>query len=203
MPSPGAAAREQHFDVVDTGSQALNADGRPPGVIALDRRPLLTCRHASASGPRSVKTTSPFDMDSNQLKKAGLKVTHPRMMILNILTEQHDRHLTAEDVYKILLENGGEIGLATVYRVLTQFETAGLVKRHHFDGGQSVFELDEGQHHDHLVCLKCGQVVEFYDEGIERRQKEIAEERGFDLKDHALILYGTCNRENCTGQSKN
>ncbi|MDO8844518.1 MAG: ferric iron uptake transcriptional regulator [Methylicorpusculum sp.] len=132
-------------------------------------------------------------MEKQDLKNAGLKVTLPRMKILEILENQtEERHLTAEQVYKILLSENEEIGLATVYRVLTQFEAAGLVKRHHFEGGNSIFELDRGGHHDHIVCLKCGKVDEFTDPIIESRQKEIASKLGYDLTDHSLYLYGFC-----------
>ncbi len=134
-------------------------------------------------------------MDNQQLKKAGLKVTLPRMKILQILEQAPSRHMSAEDVYKTLLEQGDDVGLATVYRVLTQFEQAGLVLRHHFEGGHSVFELDHGRHHDHLVCLQCGKVVEFIDEVIEQRQKAIAEKYKMELTDHSLYLYGVC--ESC------
>lgn len=131
-------------------------------------------------------------MENQQIKQAGLKVTLPRVKILKILETSDRRHLTAEDVYKELLANGDEIGLATVYRVLTQFEGAGLVRRQHFEGGQSVFELNRGGHHDHLVCVKCGKVVEFVDEVIELRQRRAAEEQGFILSDHSLVVYGIC-----------
>ncbi|MDD5035381.1 MAG: ferric iron uptake transcriptional regulator [Methylococcaceae bacterium] len=132
--------------------------------------------------------------ESQHIKKAGLKVTSPRVKILEMLENRipSDRHLTAEEVYKALLQEGEEIGLATVYRVLTQFEAAGLVKRHHFEGGNSVFELDQGQHHDHVVCVKCGRVEEFRDEIIEQRQQEIAGKMNFKLTDHSLCLYGMC-----------
>ncbi|WP_371822615.1 ferric iron uptake transcriptional regulator [Methylococcus sp. EFPC2] len=132
--------------------------------------------------------------DNIEIRKAGLKVTSPRVKILEMLESRtaSDRHLTAEDVYKTLLADGAEIGLATVYRVLTQFEAAGLVKRHHFEGGNSVFELDRGEHHDHMVCIKCGRVEEFKDDLIERRQREIAREKDFGLTDHTLCLYGIC-----------
>ena len=129
-------------------------------------------------------------MERQDLKKAGLKVTLPRMKILQLLETSDEHHLTAEAIYRVLLEAGEEIGLATVYRVLTQFEAAGLVNRHHFEGGQAVFELDRGKHHDHMVCSRTGKVVEFYDEIIEQRQKEIAKEHGFKISDHSLILYG-------------
>ncbi len=126
------------------------------------------------------------------LKDAGLKITAPRLKILQLLESTSVRHVSAEDVYKLLLENGEEIGLATVYRVLTQFEDAGLVARHHFEGGHSVFELSPDQHHDHIVCVKCGKVEEFNDVEIERRQKMIAESLGFELTDHDLNMYGLC-----------
>ncbi|MEX0732945.1 MAG: ferric iron uptake transcriptional regulator [Aquisalimonadaceae bacterium] len=132
-------------------------------------------------------------MESKDLRKAGLKVTLPRLKILEMLERSNLRHLSAEDVYKALLESGEDIGLATVYRVLTQFESAGLVQRHHFEGAQSVFELDEGKHHDHLVCLQCGLIEEFVDRVIEDRQMKVADERGFRITDHSLILYGTCS----------
>ena len=129
-------------------------------------------------------------MQSQDIKQAGLKITQPRLKILELLTDSSDKHLSAEEIYRLLLENGDEIGLATVYRVLTQFETAGLVVRHNFEGGQAVFELASDDHHDHMVCVKTGKVVEFYDEIIEQRQKDIAKEHGFKITDHSLILYG-------------
>ncbi len=129
--------------------------------------------------------------DQNQdLRKAGLKVTLPRVKILQMLERSDTRHLSAEDVYKALLEAGEEVGLATVYRVLTQFEQAGLVERHNFDGGHSVFELDSGEHHDHLVCTETGKVIEFHNDKIEALQEQIAKEYGYDLVDHKLVLYG-------------
>ncbi len=132
-------------------------------------------------------------MESKDLRKAGLKVTLPRMKILEILEAADDqRHFSAEDVYKQLLEAGEDIGLATVYRVLTQFETADLVMRHHFESGHSVFELNRGPHHDHILCVRCGKVDEFVDETIERRQREIAENSGYRMTDHSLYIYGIC-----------
>jgi len=131
-------------------------------------------------------------MESADIKKAGLKVTLPRIKILDIMEKSETRHLSAEDVYKHLLEDGEEVGLATVYRVLTQFESAGLVARHHFDEGHSVFELNQGHHHDHIVCVKCGKVEEFMDETIEQRQKDIAADAGFQITDHCLYIYGVC-----------
>ena len=133
-------------------------------------------------------------MDSTELKEAGLKVTVPRMKILEILASAKPHHMSAESVYKALLEAGDDVGLATVYRVLTQFEQAGLVKRHNFEGDSAVFELDQGEHHDHLVCIKCGHVDEFVDEEIERRQESIANDAGFTMTDHSLIIYGVCKR---------
>ncbi|MEN8261622.1 MAG: ferric iron uptake transcriptional regulator [Pseudomonadota bacterium] len=133
-------------------------------------------------------------METQDIRNAGLKVTLPRVKILEMLERRQvsDRHLTAENVYKNLLEQGEEIGLATVYRVLTQFEAAGLVKRLHFEGGNSVFELNRGQHHDHILCVKCGKVDEFTDETIEARQQEIAEKLGYEMTEHCLYLYGIC-----------
>ena len=128
-------------------------------------------------------------MEAIDLKKAGLKATLPRIRILQILEDSNERHLSAEDVYKTLLGQGEEVGMATVYRVLTQFEAAGLVMRHNFDSGHSVFELDHGVHHDHMVCLKTGKVIEFKNEEIERLQKEIANSHGFELVEHSLVLY--------------
>ena len=130
--------------------------------------------------------------ENQELRKAGLKVTLPRVKILQILESSETKHLSAEDVYKALIEADEDVGLATVYRVLTQFETAGLVIRHHFEGGHSVFELDSVDHHDHLVCNKCGQVEEFFDEVIEEQQEKIATKFGFKITDHSLYLYGLC-----------
>lgn len=131
-------------------------------------------------------------MQAQDLKDAGLKATVPRLKILEILENKKDQHMTAEDVYKALLESNEDIGLATVYRVLTQFETAGLVARHHFEGGQSVFELDQGGHHDHILCVSCGRVDEFVDDVIEERQRAIAEKAGYEITDHSLYIYGIC-----------
>ena len=131
------------------------------------------------------------------LKTAGLKATLPRLKIINLFETSRVRHLTAEDVYKMLLTEGLDIGLATVYRVLTQFEQAGLLVRHHFESGKAVFELNEGKHHDHLVCLQCGRVEEFYDAAIEKRQNAVAKERGFEISGHALYLYAECVKPRC------
>ena len=124
-----------------------------------------------------------------ELRKAGLKITLPRLKILEILENANNRHLSAEDIYKDLLDSGEEIGLATVYRVLTQFEGAGLVTRHNFEGGHSVFELDDGEHHDHMVCVDTGEVIEFTSDEIEQLQHDVAEKAGFELIDHSLVLY--------------
>ncbi len=131
-------------------------------------------------------------MESSDLKKAGLKITLPRMKILEFLEASNTRHQSAEDIYRALRDDGEDIGLATVYRVLTQFETAGLVDRHHFESGQAVFELNEKGHHDHIVCVSCGKVEEFYDEMIESRQREVASDKGYEVTDHSLTLYGKC-----------
>ena len=128
-------------------------------------------------------------LQRQELRKAGLKVTLPRLKILEFLESSKQRHLSAEDIYKELLKTGEDFGLATVYRVLTQFETAGLVKRHNFEGGHSVFEMDQGEHHDHMVCVETGEVVEFVNDEIERLQQEIAKENDFELIDHSLVLY--------------
>lgn len=130
--------------------------------------------------------------ESQQLKQAGLKVTTPRIRVLQILAQTNAHHLSAEDVYKSLLEMDEDVGLATVYRVLTQFEAAGIVSRHNFEGGHSVFELSKADHHDHLVCLQCGRVDEFYDDMIETRQDSIAQKAGFSITSHSLNIYGTC-----------
>ena len=132
--------------------------------------------------------------NDKDLKDAGLKITLPRLKILQILEKSKEHHLSAEDIYRHLLDSDEDIGLATVYRVLTQFEEAGLVTRHHFEGDQSVFELDRGEHHDHLLCVKCGRVEEFVDEIIEKRQQEIAKQAGYSITDHNLNIYGICGK---------
>ena len=130
-----------------------------------------------------------MDQETRELRKAGLKVTHPRMRILQIFEEEGVQHLSAEDIYRRLLASGEDIGLATVYRVLTQFEAAGILMKHNFEGGQAVYELDRGKHHDHMIDVDSGKVIEFVSEEIERLQKEIADRHGFDLVDHSLVLY--------------
>ena len=141
-------------------------------------------------------------MEGNDLRKAGLKVTLPRVKILEILENSPNRHLSAEDIYRRLVDLREDIGLATVYRVLTQFESAGLVTRHHFADGMAVFELNAGPHHDHILCLDCGHVEEFVDAGIEERQNSVAERLGFAISEHALVIYGHCQRTNCPHRGK-
>ena len=154
------------------------------------------CSRARRPGCHSRAIDSFHDL-SQDLKSAGLKATLPRLKIINLFEASKVRHLTAEDVYKLLLGEGLDIGLATVYRVLTQFEQAGLLVRHHFESGKAVFELNQGTHHDHLVCLQCGRVEEFYDAEIEKRQVKIARERGFEISEHALYLYADCTKVRC------
>ncbi|MEL4177562.1 ferric iron uptake transcriptional regulator [Roseateles sp. PN1] len=139
---------------------------------------------------------------TEEIKNSGLKATLPRIKILEIFQKTAQRHMTAEDVYKALLTEDADIGLATVYRVLTQFEQAGLLSRNHFESGKSVFELNEGAHHDHLVCLTCGRVEEFFDPEIEARQHAIALQRGFDLQEHSLALYASCVKKDCEHRNK-
>jgi Fur family ferric uptake transcriptional regulator len=139
--------------------------------------------------------------DSDDLRNAGLKATLPRLKILNLFETSDVRHLSAEDVYKMLLAEEMDVGLATVYRVLTQFEQAGLLIRHHFEGDRAVFELNRGAHHDHLVCMQCGKVEEFYDPEIEKRQNKIAQERGFVIRDHSLYLFAECTKTNCPNKA--
>lgn len=140
----------------------------------------------------STRETESAQLEGKDLRNAGLKVTLPRLKILEILEDGSSRHQSAEDIYKALLSSNEDIGLATVYRVLTQFEAAGLVTRHHFENGMAVFELNRGDHHDHIVCVDCGAVSEFVDTAIEERQKAVARERGFEMHDHSMILYGRC-----------
>jgi Fur family ferric uptake transcriptional regulator len=136
-------------------------------------------------------------MEGKDLRKAGLKVTLPRLKILEILERSGTRHMSAEEIYRRLIGSAEDIGLATVYRVLTQFEAAGLVARHHFEDGMAVFELNQGAHHDHIVCMDCGQVEEFVDAGIEERQEAIAARLGFTIGEHSLVIYGRCQRPDC------
>ena len=144
----------------------------------------------------------PPQTHADELKSSGLKATLPRIKILEVFQRTSLRHMTAEDVFKALLLEGADIGLATVYRVLMQFEQAGLLSRSHFESGKSVFELNEGQHHDHLVCLSCGRVEEFFDAEIEQRQRAVAQARGFQLQDHALSLYAECIKTDCPHRGK-
>ena len=139
---------------------------------------------------------------AEEIKNSGLKATLPRIRILEVFQKTALRHMTAEDVYKALLHEGSDIGLATVYRVLMQFEQAGILSRNHFEAGKALFELNEGTHHDHLVCLDCGRVEEFYDPDIEQRQRSIAQARGFELQDHALAMYAVCTRAACPHRAR-
>ncbi len=137
----------------------------------------------------------------DELKSTGLKATIPRLKILEVFQRSGQRHMSAEDVYRILLQERSDVGLATVYRVLTQFEQASILTRSQFEGGKSVYELDQGQHHDHIVCLDCGQVEEFYDPEIEQRQQAVAKLKGFTITDHSLSLYATCNKAQCPNRA--
>jgi len=152
--------------------------------------------------PYGHKNESIMSENSKNLKNIGLKATYPRLKILDLFQNSGLRHLTAEDVYRQLMSEGMDIGLATVYRVLTQFEQAGLLERHYFEAGKAVFELNEGGHHDHLVCLQCGIVEEFFDPEIEKRQNSIAKARGFEVREHALYLYADCKKPNCPNRDK-
>jgi Fur family ferric uptake transcriptional regulator len=143
---------------------------------------------------------SPIDAHVTDLKNTGLRVTTARVSILDVFENSKRRHLTADDVFKTLLKNSLDIGLATVYRVLTQFEHAGILIRSNFESGKAIYELNEGHHHDHLVCIECGNVEEFVDPEIEKRQHKVAKEKGFSVKDHSLTLYGSC--KNCCSQNK-
>jgi Fur family ferric uptake transcriptional regulator len=136
------------------------------------------------------------------LKNAGLKSTLPRLKVLSLFESGQARHMSAEEVYKLLLSTGDDVGLATVYRVLTQFEQAGLLVRHNFEGGKSVFELDQGTHHDHIVCLQCGHVEEFFDADIEARQENAAAERGFTIRNHSLSIYADCAKTDCPNKTR-
>jgi Fur family ferric uptake transcriptional regulator len=135
--------------------------------------------------------------DQKDLKNAGLKATLPRLKVLSLFENSKERHLSAEDIYKVMINSGEDVGLATVYRVLTQFEQAGLLIRHHFESGKAVFELNHGSHHDHIVCVKCGRVEEFYDAEIEKRQECAAAKLGFKMQDHSLTIYGICEKQPC------
>ena len=140
--------------------------------------------------------------NADELKNSGLKATLPRIKVLEMFQKTSQRHMSAEDVFKMLLAEGSDVGLATVYRVLMQFEQAGILSRNHFESGKAVFELNEGKHHDHLVCVDCGRVEEFFDAEIEKRQRAIAQSRGFEIQDHALALYASCTKKNCQYRNK-
>ena len=157
------------------------------------------CKRAVLGG--SIFSGKNFMNNINELKNTGLKATLPRLKILEIFQAGKQRHMTAEDVYRVLLEDRSDIGLATVYRVLTQFEQAGLLNRSNFESGKAVFELNEGQHHDHLVCLDCSKVEEFHDAEIEKRQHAVAKAKGFTIADHSLSIYAHCIKENCPNRA--
>jgi len=150
-----------------------------------------------STGPRPAFPREISMSNIDELKNTGLKATLPRLKILEIFQAGKQRHMTAEDVFRVLLEERSDIGLATVYRVLTQFEQAGLLNRSNFESGKAVYEINEGQHHDHLVCLDCGKVEEFYDAEIEKRQQAVAQAKGFAIADHSLSIYANCTKENC------
>ena len=139
---------------------------------------------------------------SKDLHQAGLKVTLPRLKVLNLFESSENQHLSAEDVFKMLIASGEDVSLATVYRVLTQFELSGILVRHNFEGGKSVFELNHGEHHDHIVCMQCGHLEEFFDSAIEARQNKIAAEHGFTIHDHSLYIYGDCTKESCPNKQR-
>ena len=141
-------------------------------------------------------------MEGKDLRRAGLKVTLPRLKILEILEHSNTRHMSAEEIYKTLLDSSEDIGLATVYRVLTQFESAGLVARHHFENGMAVFEINQGSHHDHIVCMDCGAVEEFMDQDIEAKQQAIANRLGYRIQEHSMVLYGRCQRTDCPAKKQ-
>ena len=143
-----------------------------------------------------------MNKSNENLKQAGLKATLPRVAILNLLEMSNNRHMSVDEMHRELIKNGEEIGLATVYRVLTQFENAGLVTRHNFDNGHSIFELSSEDHHDHLRCITCGQIIEFLDQELENRQQKVADELGFSVQDHSLILYGSCQRSDCENRKQ-
>jgi Fur family ferric uptake transcriptional regulator len=177
-----------------TGSfgDAYSAAGKVVMIPDYRARPTDRPRRRAASLGSTQRMTHATD-----LKNIGLKATLPRLRILELFERSEVRHLTAEDVYRMLTQDGHEIGLATVYRVLTQFEQAGLLQRHHFESGKAVFELNDSSHHDHLVCLDCGRVEEFYDSEIEKRQTRVAKERGFSIREHSLYIYAECTRKDC------
>jgi Fur family ferric uptake transcriptional regulator len=176
----------------------LNTSRQPTRIAQLSVTALETRYDNAARSWMSVTRVS----SPTSLKTKGLKATLPRLRILELFEKSDVRHLAAEDVYRMLLKEGTDTGLATVYRVLTQFEQAGLLVRHHFESDKAVFELNQGGHHDHLVCLQCGRVEEFYDEAIEKRQTTVAQERGFEIREHSLHMYVDCTKTNCPNKSR-
>jgi Fur family ferric uptake transcriptional regulator len=199
----GGFSRSRSIDPQPVSAAITRAQAR-----RVEKRQALLCIR---NDPITIRLGSKCHYDSRMvnpdvlaagIKSTGLKVTVPRVKVLSIFESSKVRHLSAEDVYKLMLAEDMDIGLATVYRVLTQFEQAGILLRSNFESGKAVFELNEGSHHDHLVCLDCGRVEEFFDEKIEDRQKKIAEEKGFQLQEHALALYGHCTKRNCAHKPK-
>ena len=162
------------------------------------QRPPSSYDEAILSAPSGAPGSQTLPMtQADELKNSGLKATLPRIKVLEVFQKTKERHMSAEDVFRALLAEHADVGLATVYRVLMQFEQAGILSRNHFETGKAVFELNEGKHHDHLVCLDCGRVEEFFDAEIEKRQRSVAQTRGFELQDHALALYAVCTKKNC------
>jgi Fur family ferric uptake transcriptional regulator len=188
---------------MSTNVGANNRDRGSERMVTKEGKPAGGAQHrydqTILAGGLKVATalSEPVMTHAEELKSSGLKATLPRIKILEVFQSSPQRHMTAEDVFKILLAEGSDVGLATVYRVLMQFEQAGLLSRNHFETGKSVFELNEGKHHDHLVCLDCGRVEEFFDAEIEKRQKAVAQARGFELQEHSLSLYASCTKKNC------
>jgi Fur family ferric uptake transcriptional regulator len=182
-----ATVHSMSDDTTSTAPRAqINVDG-----LTSRRGESVTMR---APGPAKARTMA---TRADDLKTSGLKATLPRLKVLEVFQRSTQRHLSAEDIYKVLLAEGSEIGLATVYRVLMQFTQAGLLSRQHFEEGRAVFELNEGRHHDHMVCMRCGKVQEFFDPAIEQRQRELAAEHGFELHEHSLSMYGLCSDPAC------
>lgn len=171
--------------------------------MAVPQRPPSSYDESDSIGSSSARREPGTPMThADELKNSGLKATLPRIKVLEVFQKTKERHMSAEDVFRALLAEHADVGLATVYRVLMQFEQAGILSRNHFETGKAVFELNEGKHHDHLVCLDCGRVEEFFDAEIEKRQRTVAQTRGFELQDHALALYAVCTKKNCEFKAK-
>jgi Fur family ferric uptake transcriptional regulator len=171
-------------------------------MAAPQRQPSSYDEAILSARPWRAASPEPSMTHADELKNSGLKATLPRIKVLEVFQKTKERHMSAEDVFRALLAEHADVGLATVYRVLMQFEQAGILSRNHFETGKAVFELNEGKHHDHLVCLDCGRVEEFFDAEIEKRQRAVAQARGFELQDHALALYAVCTKKNCEFKAK-